>query len=39
MKKAFAAADLDGDGRITDADLPRLLELLELLWRDGVEAI
>jgi N-acetylglucosamine-6-phosphate deacetylase len=24
---------------LTDADLPRLLELLELLWRDGVEAI
>ena len=24
---------------LTAADLPRLLELLELLWRDGVEAI
>ena len=24
---------------LTDGDLPRLLELLELLWRDGVEAI
>ena len=24
---------------LTPADLPRLLELLELLWRDGVEAI
>jgi N-acetylglucosamine-6-phosphate deacetylase len=24
---------------LTDADLPRLLDLLELLWRDGVEAI
>jgi N-acetylglucosamine-6-phosphate deacetylase len=24
---------------LTEADLPRLLELLELLWRDGVEAI
>jgi len=24
---------------LSEADLPRLLELLELLWRDGVEAI
>ena len=24
---------------LSDQDLPRLMELLELLWRDGVEAI
>ena len=41
-----AAVDLQINGglglafpELTEADLPRLLELLELLWRDGVEAI
>jgi N-acetylglucosamine-6-phosphate deacetylase len=41
-----AAVDLQINGglglafpELTPGDLPRLLELLELLWRDGVEAI
>jgi len=41
-----AAVDLQINGglglafpELSEADLPRLLELLELLWRDGVEAI